>query len=200
MHGPRWGSGVRDFVDAGCFLRTDLLRPSALDDIPRALAAMRSLVAHKAGLFHCLRKCRGQEELQAAVDSVVGAAGIIRMATLHPSIQERECLAFCALVLGKFSRSLFRQPRHLRAPPVPRNLCQRCHGGGCQTLSCRSRCFAHTIRRVCPFGAMAGPQWQLTGQNIEFKTGAMPWHASGVCAANKTWQMRAEADHDAIFS
>lgn len=108
-----------------------MLCPSALDDIPRALAAMRSLVAHKAGLLHCLRKCRGQEELEAAVNSVVGAAGIIRMASLQPSVQERECLAFCALVLGKLSCSSFGQTCHRLAPTLSGHHCRLSHRHHC---------------------------------------------------------------------
>eukprot|EP00884_Botryococcus_braunii_P017477 jgi/Botrbrau1/4412/Bobra.0348s0005.2 len=71
-----------------------------LDNIPRAQRLVRNFVAYKAGLLHCLVKGRGQEELGAAVNSAVGPAGIVHMAGLPASLQERQALQFCVLAVG----------------------------------------------------------------------------------------------------
>jgi hypothetical protein len=77
-----------------------LASPGILDDIPRALRAVSRFVAHKASLPHCLEAGRGQEELTAAVSSVVGPGGIVRVTGLQTALQEREVHHFCMLSIG----------------------------------------------------------------------------------------------------
>jgi hypothetical protein len=81
-------------VSAGMSSRT------ALTDVPKALRHALDLVVIKAGLNAAKSPGLARREVEAALESVFGAAGLARFVGLSPTAQEREAVHITLLVIG----------------------------------------------------------------------------------------------------